>query len=124
MQLTRIEIDLRAFCARDGGVEQRVLLGARDVRAHPGGDVEFIQCAQDGGARRAGLVAGRDEMRLRGFGGTASVVEFVQQVELDIAALVFGFRQRLQVVSGFEMYRGLPASAISLRATMRSPPWR
>ena len=85
-----------------------MLLGARDVRAHPGGDAEFIQCAQDGGTRRAGLVAGRDEMRLRRFGGPASVLEFVQQVELDVAALVFGFRQRLHVVRGFEMRRGLP----------------
>ena len=74
VQLVRFEVGLRAFRARDGGVEQRALLGARDLRTHAGGDVEFIECAQHGGARRAGLVAGRDEMRLRCFGRTAAVV--------------------------------------------------
>ncbi len=41
-----------------------MLFGARDVRTHARGNVEFVECAQDGGARRAGLVAGGDEMRL------------------------------------------------------------
>ena len=102
-----VEIGPRALGARNGRVEQRALLGARDVRTHSGGDIEFIECAQHGGARRASLVTGCDEMRLRRLGRTAPVLEFEQQVELDIAALIFGFRQRLQVVRGCEMGRRL-----------------
>jgi hypothetical protein len=82
------------------------LFRARDVRPHPGGDIEFIECAQYCGTGRAGLVPGRDEMCLRCFGRPASVMEFVEQIEFDIAALVFGFRQRLHVVGGFEMHGG------------------
>ena len=46
-------------------------------------EVEFVERAQDRGARRAGRVVRRREMRLRGFGGPAAIFELVQQVELD-----------------------------------------
>ena len=80
--------------------------------------------AQNLGTRRAGLIAGHQRnAACADVSGSAAVLEFVQQVEFHIAALVLGFGQRLHVIGRFEMSGGLahglnrctPGFRVSLR---------
>ena len=123
VHFVRFEKDLRVEYAKDGGVEHCALVVARNVRAHRRSQAELVERAQDRGARLPGCITRRREVRLRGFGGPAAIGKLVQQVELDRAAFVFAFRQRLQVVCRFEVERrlaqwcegGAPRGAIASR---------